>query len=221
LIGLIDDDEQVDANWFNCIHSAFQDPAVDFIGGRCLPPSDAQLPGWLPRDFLAVIGWADPGDSIRRYGDPDFNAVLMGGNAVIRRSAFARTGLYSTNVNRTDKRLISGEDEDMYKRLIAAGFQGIYCPSLIIYHHLFPERLTKRYFRRWAFWQGVSLAVQSRSHREPCPHVVGIPRWVFRETLAGGASALTAPFHGRAHEAFSGQLKAIRLAGRLFGKIRY
>jgi GT2 family glycosyltransferase len=77
---------------------------------------------------------------------------LPGGNAVIRRAVLERCGPYATDILRTHARLLSGEDADMYERLLAVGAQGFYTPDLIVFHHIFPERLTKRYFRRWAFW---------------------------------------------------------------------
>ena len=37
LLGIIDDDEEIDSNWFVCCFSAFADSTVDFIGGTKLP----------------------------------------------------------------------------------------------------------------------------------------------------------------------------------------
>ena len=53
----------------------------------------------------------------------------MGGNAVIRRSMLEKVGPYKTWLGRTDKGLLSGEDEDMYHRLLAAGARGFTYPS--------------------------------------------------------------------------------------------
>ena len=50
----------------------------------------------------------------------------------------------------------------MYHRLLARGARGRYVPDLVIYHHVPAARLTKRYFRRWCFWRGVSLGVMDR-----------------------------------------------------------
>ena len=53
---MIDDDEEVDARVAQVIGAAFQDPALDFIGGPYLPLSAAPPPDWLPDDYLAVLG---------------------------------------------------------------------------------------------------------------------------------------------------------------------
>ena len=36
-VGILDDDEEIDSNWFVGCFSAFADPTVDFIGGTKLP----------------------------------------------------------------------------------------------------------------------------------------------------------------------------------------
>ena len=47
LIGLIDDDEEVDEGWFECIAREFEVDSVDFIGGKVLPRWEAARPQWL------------------------------------------------------------------------------------------------------------------------------------------------------------------------------
>src|SRR3954471_21900293 len=37
LVGMIDDDEEIDARWVVRIGEAFKDSTVDFVGGACLP----------------------------------------------------------------------------------------------------------------------------------------------------------------------------------------
>ncbi len=163
LIGLIDDDEEVDGAWFECIWQQFAagGAGLDFIGGKCLPRWESPRPSWLGGGYLGVIGWVDPGDSPRPMGDA-YEGILMGGNAVIRRSALERAGPYSTALSRTGTRLLGCEDEDMYHRLVAIGARGAYVPELVIYHYVPARRLTKKYFRQWCFWRGVSLGVMDR-----------------------------------------------------------
>ena len=62
LIGLIDDDEEVDGAWFECIWQQFAagGAGVDFIGGKCLPRWESTRPSWLGGGYLGVIGWVDP-----------------------------------------------------------------------------------------------------------------------------------------------------------------
>ena len=99
-------------------------------------------PAWLPRDHQGVIGVVDAGSEIIPY-DEHYPGILMGGNAVIRRSAILKVGLYLTSLGRTGERLLAGEDEDMYRRLLASGAKGLYLPQLKIYHLIPATRLTK------------------------------------------------------------------------------
>lgn len=223
LIGLIDDDEEVDAGWFESISRHFGHGAdvVDFIGGKCLPLWGAPRPEWLGRGYLGVIGWVDPGDKATAM-DESYPGILMGGNAVIRRSVLERAGTYSVALNRSGAALLGCEDEDMYHRLLAHGARGRYAPDLVIYHHVPEARLTRRYFRRWCFWRGVSLGVMDRNRRAPVPYLAGIPRYQIGRAAralaryAGDALKFT-PIHDPA-ERFECELACWDVAGLLWGK---
>ena len=109
----------------------------------------------------------------------------MGGNAILRRAVLLKVGLYKTWLGRTDKGLLSGEDEELYGRLLASDAKGMYLPNLKIYHHVVPERLTKKYFRSWCFWRGVSLGLLERTRKQDCAYLLGVPRWHYRSAARG------------------------------------
>src|SRR5207248_4932085 len=112
--------------------------------------------------------------------------MLMGGNAVIRRSVLERVGSYSADLGRTsDGRLLSCEDREMYHRLLTIGAKGFYRPDLVILHYVPPERLTKRYFRRWSFWHGVSHGLIERERRTPVAYLLGVPRYLYGRAARG------------------------------------
>ncbi|HEY7499700.1 MAG TPA: glycosyltransferase family 2 protein [Vicinamibacterales bacterium] len=222
LIGLIDDDEEIDGGWFECVQNAFVDDAgsrdrLDFIGGKVLPRWDAPAPSWMGDGYRGVIGWVDPGAS-RRIMDASYPGILMGGNAVIRRSALEQAGPYSTALNRTGARLLGCEDEDMYHRLLARGARGQYRPDLIVHHHVPADRLTKKYFRRWCFWRGVSLGIMDRDRPAPVAYLAGVPRYRIGRALRGLGGTLAA---SSAAERFEHELAWWDLAGMLWGKHVY
>jgi glycosyltransferase involved in cell wall biosynthesis len=221
LVGMIDDDEEIDARWFECVRQAFEDEGVDFIGGRCLPRWGAAHPAWLPRDYPGVIGWIDSGDEVLPF-DENYPGILMGGNAVLRRSTIEKVGLYATSVSRNSKRLLSGEDHDMYQRLLASGARGLYQPDLIIHHYVPPERLTKRYFRRWCFWNGVSHGVIEREHRTPVAYLLGVPRYLYGRAARGMLRLARAAFKREdPARSFSDELAVWDFAGFFYGKHFY
>jgi glucosyl-dolichyl phosphate glucuronosyltransferase len=223
LIGLIDDDEEVERGWFEAVWKQFASAgdALDFIGGKCLPLWGAPRPNWLGSGYLGVIGWVDPGPEARPM-DGAYPGILMGGNAVIRRAALARAGSYSVALNRTGTNLLGCEDEDMYHRLLATGARGRYVPDLIIRHYVPAERLTRRYFRRWCLWRGVSLGVMDRHRPEPVKYFAGIPRYVIGRA-ARGVTRLSAHVLGLRREPddrvrFENELACWDLVGLVWGR---
>ena len=222
LVGMIDDDEEVDRTWLRTIVAAFQDAATDFIGGPYVPRWGAERPAWVGTAYRAVIGWVEGGPMTRQFG-PGWDAMLMGGNAVIRRSVLERVGPYSVDLGRTPgSRLMSCEDEEMFGRLLAIGARGFYRPDLIIYHYVPPERLTKRYFRRWSFWHGVSQGRLDRRRPAAVPYLLGVPRYMIGAAVRGTIDAIRPPFGGRKPaRIFENELAWLDLAGFICGKYVY
>jgi glycosyltransferase involved in cell wall biosynthesis len=219
LVAMIDDDEEVDRGWLLTIARAFEDPATDFIGGPYLPRWGGERPVWLGTAYGSVVGWAESGQAIQQFG-PGCEAMLMGGNAVIRRSVLERVGPYSVDLGRTPgRRLLSCEDEDMFARLLSIGARGFYRPDLIIHHYVPPERLTKQYFRRWCFWRGVSQGVLDRRRPAGVPHLLGVPRYMIGVAMRGTIDTLRAVV-GRREPArtFKNELAWWDLAGFFYGK---
>ena len=224
LIGLIDDDEEIAADWFTVIRRQFDErPELDFIGGKCLPRWEAPRPEWLGSQYLGVIGWVDPGPQ-QQVMDERYQGMLMGGNAVIRRRTLERAGPYSAALSRTGTGLLGCEDEDMYHRLLAQGARGLYVPELIIFHYVPAGRLDKRYFRRWCFWRGVSQGVMDRNHPADLPYLLGVPRYQVGRALRGATRILADTFRMRPRtsaDRFADELAWWDLSGFFWGKHAY
>jgi glycosyltransferase involved in cell wall biosynthesis len=223
LIGMIDDDEEIDRFWYTSIYSMFDRGGVDFIGGPYVPRWGADRPDWLPMNYLGAIGWIDGGDKVVPF-DKTYPGILMGGNAVLTRDILNKVGLYNTSLGRSGARLLAGEDDEMYQRLLSVGARGLYVPDLIIYHYIPPERLLKGYFRRWCFWRGVSSGVIDRNRRMPVVYFGGIPRYLLGAAIRGAREVLTGLIvkkRGQSAHAFSSELAIWDAAGFFYGKHFY
>lgn len=221
LVGMIDDDEEVDPSWYAEVLRAFtEDPQLDFIGGPYKAVWASQPPAWIPGDYLAVLGEVKSGHAERPYG-PDFDGILKGGNAVIRRRTLLDAGPYAEWLGPAGSaRLLSCEDEEMYLRLLKSGARGRYLPSLVVHHHVSAERLTPGYFRRWCFWRGVSRGLMDRAHPMAVAYLAGVPRFLYGSAARGlrqAASRLAV----RQQSSLSDELKAWDLAGYLWGRHIY
>jgi cellulose synthase/poly-beta-1,6-N-acetylglucosamine synthase-like glycosyltransferase len=222
LVGFVDDDEEIGAGWYQAAYRAFADPALDFAGGPYLPRWERPPPRWLPRGYAGVIGWVEGEPRVQEYGK-DYPGMLMGGNAIIRRSMLERVGPYSTALGPgPGGRLLSCEDEDMYRRLIDAGARGLYLPEMLIHHWVPAVRLTRAYYRRWCFWHGVSQGVLDRRRPARVVYLAGAPRHMFGSAARGGLrwASLLAGLR-RPPDAFEGELAMWDLAGFLYGKHVY
>lgn len=221
LVATIDDDEELDAGWFEVVEKNFRESEVEFIGGPCLPRWEREKPNWLPSDYRGVVGWVEGGQKRVRFDDK-FDGMLMGGNSVLRRSTLERVGRFATHLGRTDTRMLASEDEDFYFRLREDGAVGYYVPDLVIHHFVPGSRLTRKYFRRWCFWRGVSQGLMDRDRQAQVAYLLGIPRWLFGTAARGVAQKLKGiwPTVDRAR-VFGGELDVITLVGFFYGKHWY
>ncbi len=216
VIGFIDDDEEIDPAWYDVVYREFQGEDVSYIGGPYYARPGLRLPAWLPPSYRAATGVHDP--KPRAVFGQGHTGNLNSGNAVIRRSVFKQIGLYSEKLGRSGVGLLAEEDADLYRRIQAAGARGVFVPELIIYHHVPPERMTKHYHRRWAFWRGVSLGVVDREKREAATYRFGIPQYRFGRALRALPDMAAALVKGRASLAFDHELSLWDLAGFIYGK---
>lgn len=219
LIGMIDDDEEVDPSWFEVIHELFSRTGVDFIGGPCRGNwSNFSRPNWV-HEASAVLGIMNYGPKELRYGTEECLGIPMGGNSVYRRTVFSRVGLYNAAIGRSAKGLESCEDSEMFERVIRSGAKGLYVPRLVIYHYIPKSRLARNYHRRWYFGHGISEGVMA-SHSVPdTAELFGLPRWRLRFAAEGLAIALGSLLGlASATQGFEGEARFWSLLGYVRGK---
>jgi glycosyltransferase involved in cell wall biosynthesis len=188
-----DDDVRVESDWLEQIGSAFDDLQCDYVGGKVLPIWGGERPAWLPNHSgrpWSVIALLDHGEKPLEFNQ---QSVPLGVNLAFRRECFARAGLWDNRVGRKAGTLLGQEVREWGLRARAAGLRGFYAPNMVVQHIIPKERLTKHYFRRWFYWNGISRALlyeQSRINMEApednsldfskVAHIGGVPRYLFR-----------------------------------------
>lgn len=217
IVAFIDDDEEIDKDWYRVLAKEFASSEVSFIGGPYLPNWVSPAPKWMPSGYHAVIGAIPP--KPRAIIDERFEGNLMGGNCALRRSVFDVVGLYDTHLGRSDTGLLSDEDAEFFGRVRRAGFTGMYVPEFAIHHYIAPERLTKQYYRRWVYWRAVSQGTQARQAPEAVAHFGSVPRYRVGRAIRGIVDYPRQQlFKRNLGEAFSGQLAVWELAGFIYGR---
>jgi glycosyltransferase involved in cell wall biosynthesis len=196
ILAITDDDVRVDPHWLVNAERALQTLNCDYVGGKALPIWSGKLPDWMPNrggKHWGVIALLDYGLEPVEFGE---QKVPLGVNMVFRRECFERAGLWDNNIGRKAGTLLGQEVREWSQRGRAAGLRGFYSPDLIV-HHVIPEdRLTKRYFRKWFYWHGISRAILYQNNRldmespestvldfSKVPHVAGVPRYLFRTCI--------------------------------------
>ena len=190
-----DDDVRVEEDWLDCAAAGLDQLGCDYVGGRVLPIWSAPRPAWLPDcggRHWAVIALLDYGASPIEFG----SRVPLGVNMAFRREAFARAGLWDNRIGRKAGTLLGQEVREWGLRARSAGLRGFYVPDMVVHHVIPPDRLTKRYFRRWFYWHGISRAMlyaktkinmeapeQTELDYSRVPHIAGVPRYMYRSCL--------------------------------------
>ena len=228
VIAITDDDVRVDPDWLTNAAKALESLDCDYVGGKALPIWGGRRPDWLPNrggKHWGVIALLDYGSTAIQFGD---HHVPLGVNMVFRREAFVRAGLWDNKIGRKAGTLLGQEVREWSQRARGAGLRGFYSPDLVVHHVIPADRLTKRYFRRWFYWNGISRAIlyetkgldmespESRSlDFSKVPHIVGVPRYLFRTCLNSFFSSFAALASGDKVACFEHELWIWFFAGIL------
>ena len=196
IIALTDDDVLPDADWLVRTLANFRSAeGVVFVFGKVLPRWTVSAPPEMltvrARDIWGPLALVDYGDETIRYDAATFGTrrLPVGANLSIRRDAIARVGGWRTDLGKVDDTLIAGEDHELCVRLFRAGlYSGIYDPTVSVRHLVPASRLTRRYFRRWFYWHGRTMARMADAvyldlDLTRVPSIAGVPRFVYREFL--------------------------------------
>lgn len=196
IIALTDDDVLPAADWLERIVETFRREPIVFLFGKVLPRWGVLPPPELlvrrARDIWGPLALIDYGDQPTRYTTAAFRNLRLpiGANLAVRREAIERVGGWRTDLGRVDNSLVCGEDRELCVRLFRAGlYEGLYDPRLTVQHYVPASRLSRRYFRRWHFWHGRTLARMVDSfyvdlNLRRVPHVARVPRFIYRAMLA-------------------------------------
>ena len=171
IVAFMDDDVTVDPAWLQNLTASLYDGEWAGAGGPIRPPEEFQPPDWLslggPKDLGGALALLDLGDV-----PGELKRAPYGTNMAFRRSMFEKYGPFRADLGRSGTSLLSNEDTEFGKRLLSAGEHLRYEASAVVFHPVFPERLSKKYFRTWWFNYGRALILE----RGPRPPILGIPR---------------------------------------------
>jgi glycosyltransferase involved in cell wall biosynthesis len=193
IIAHTDDDVWPDPGWTDRIVDAFRHDDLSFAFGKVRPRWDVVPPPHLltkrAHEIWGPLAILDYGDEPTLYlADTPGLRLPVGANLAFARDILLTVGGWRTDLGKVNNTLISGEDHEIFDRLRRFGlFRGLYDPGISVRHFVPASRLTRRYFRRWFFWHGRTLAHMPQAIHEldlsRVPHVAGVPRFLYRQAL--------------------------------------
>lgn len=214
LIAFTDDDVIPGRSWLRHLVRAFDATGADFVAGRILPRWQSAPPAWLSPSLYGVLAIPDNGSSAVTLGASGNSSIMpIGANMAVRSDVIARLGGLRTDLGKLDGTLRTGEDHEFYLRLVGAGFRGVYEPSAVVHHFVPAERLTRRYFGRWLYQNGRDVCRLETSHRRPEKRLLGVPRYLWRETAAAAVRTCRAAFSGDAATSVAAALRILWFGG--------
>ena len=177
-MAFIDDDERIVEEFISAYIDLFnQHPDAMAAGGEIIAEYPTGRPRWMSRYTERPI--ANPmsfGNSVRLFPK---GRIPGGGNMAMRRRLFDCIGEFNTSLGRTGKRLLGGEESDLFERIAKHGHKVYYAPRAVMYHIIPAEKLTRDYFTRLATNTGVSQRTRAELNNATLRLYVGeAMKWV-------------------------------------------
>jgi len=154
----LDDDIDIEPNYFTICRKLFYDDKVDIVGGKVLP-YNANVPDWLPLKYYYMASIFDMGDAKIQV------KKLMGANYAMTQQAAHKIGYYNPELGRKGNQLTGGEEVDYLNRAIALGYKVLYDPQLIVYHKI-ANKLNEAYILSQTYNTGVADSIMEQQHNK-------------------------------------------------------
>lgn len=162
IIAFMDDDAIADKNWLWHLAQAYKDPRVIGAGGKIKPLWLGNKHNIFPEELFWIIGCT-------YKGYPENKCAVrnnFGGNFSFRRDVFLKT-LFCADVGRIGSLQLTSDDTEFSINALRKypKSQIIYDPAAVVYHRIYPYRLSFRYIIQRAYGDGISKAFISIKHK--------------------------------------------------------
>jgi len=208
-----DDDVIPEPDWLETTLSGLEKYNADACGGYIAPIWETPPPDWLTdrfHGFLAVRTERRDDYAITSPSEAPFGA-----NIAFRREVFQKVGGFDTRRGRKGNVLASGEDGELFERILSAGLKTVFLGQSRVHHKVESFRLTKRYLRRWRFQTSRNIAQSMEMTGER--RLFNIPLYVFPQFLRAVARMLWGHISLPRDEAFNREMVVCHLLGTLQG----
>lgn len=163
MVAFLDDDAAADPGWLQALAAVLAThTGVALVAGRLRPRLEAPVPGWLPRSRQFLLGLYDAGaipGALAPHDQP------IAANMAVRKDIAAAAGGFPEELGPSRFHrwpLLSGEEALLSMRLRRAGACAWYEPRMSAAHFISRAKLTRSYYLKRHFWEGVASMEQLR-----------------------------------------------------------
>jgi len=208
-----DDDVLPEPDWMEVTLAGLEKYRADACGGYIAPIWEVPPPDWLTDRFYGFL-------AVRTERSDDYDIVSpsqapYGANMAFRRNVFQTVGGFNTNRGRKGNVLASGEDGELFERILRAGLKAVFLGQSRVHHKVESFRLTKRYLRRWRYQTSRNLA-QTRG-LPGTRRLFNIPPYLYSQLGRAVWNALWGRLAEPADEAFNREMIVWHFLGSLAG----
>jgi len=161
ILVFVDDDVIAIPSWLSCIWEAFQGSDAVLVGGNNLPDYECDPPGWLHHLWIQC----QYGKYLSLLSLIHFNIgyqeippwFIYGCNFSISRKILFEAGGFHPDGMPTELIRYRGDGESHVSHFIAKHhLKAYFHPGATLYHRVPSSRMTREYFCRRSFYQGIS-----------------------------------------------------------------
>jgi len=176
ITAFIDDDALLFPNWAEeTVRAYAEDSSIVGLTGPIIPLWEDEAMSWFPREFYWVFSctywdWTEPTEVRNGYGT----------NISFRRETFDRCGFFKTHLGgkgggESGKHELCGEETEFSLRVKRQTHKRIvYHQDIKVKHKVYRYRLSSRFIRKRAYWEGATKAMFNKLYRSSNDEVLSV-----------------------------------------------
>jgi len=211
-----DDDVLPESDWLQTTLIGMDQYQADACGGYIAPIWESPPPPWLTERFYGFL--AVRTDRSDDYPIDEPGLAPFGANMAIKRHVFQQVGGFDTTRGRKGTSLASGEDGELFERILASELKAVFLGHSRVHHKVESFRLTKSYIRNWRFQSSRNIAqsIEMAGKRR----ILNIPLYVFPQLLRATARMIWGKIAEPKDEAFHREIIVFHFLGMIQGLFR-
>ncbi|MEA2043409.1 MAG: glycosyltransferase [Bacteroidota bacterium] len=187
ILAFIDDDALAHADYLLYMRKFFENSSYSAGGGKIYPKYESRRPRWMSRFLEPVMSVIDLGNEVKNFPK---NKFPIGANMMFRKKVFDRVGYFDTELGRTGKNMLGGEEKDLFFKMRAQNMTVGYVPDVVVSHIIPDERLSRQFIKKQAKGIGKSERIRAENYE-----AVKLGVTYFKELLKWGATLVLAFYY--------------------------